>query len=155
MVAAMTHAELIHDTITATQLVNASVSHVWQAYADTAVRARWSVPAGDGLEYLSDEFVTGGRAIYRCGTPGVLEFEATVDYILVEPPQLIVYTETLRTDDRPLTTSLVTWGFDLAFQGTRVVVTNQTTSFVGQDMLTGTRNGHRIALQQLAERFEL
>jgi len=53
-----------------------------------------------------------------------------------------------------LATSLVTWEFDLASQGTRVVVTNQAMTFVGQDMLTGTRNGHRIALQQLAAFLE-
>lgn len=65
----MTHTDLIRDSITVTQQVNAAVADVWQAYADTAVRSQWSVPAGDGLEYVSDEFVTGGRASYRCGTP--------------------------------------------------------------------------------------
>lgn len=150
----MTHTDLIRDSITVTQQVNAAVADLWQAYADTAVRAQWSVPAGDGLEYVSDEFVTGGRASYRCGTPGVLEFTAVVDYILIEPEDLIVYTETLRHNDQPLAASLVTWEFEQAPHGTLVVVTNQTLSFVGQDILTGTLNGHRIALQQLAERLE-
>ncbi|MFD6815096.1 SRPBCC domain-containing protein [Enteractinococcus coprophilus] len=150
----MTHTNLVHDTITVTQLVNAPVADVWQAYADTAVRAQWSVPSGDGLEYDSDEFVTGGNATYRCGTPDVLEFAVVVDYVLVESPRLIVYTETLGTQDAPLATSLVTWEFDESPKGTSIVVTNQTTSFVGEDMMTGMLNGHRIALQQLAERFE-
>ena len=88
------------------------------------------------------------------GTPDVLEFAVVVDYVLVESPRLIVYTETLGTQDAPLAISLVTWEFDESPKGTSIVVTNQTTSFVGEDMMTGMLNGHRIALQQLAERFE-
>jgi len=150
----MTHRDLVHDTVTVTATVNAALARVWEAYADTAVRARWSVPAGEALLYESDDFVSGGHAVYRCGTPGVLQFHAHVDYVLVEPQQCVVYTETLRTQQQFLATSLVTWHFGHAPQGSQVGVTCQVTSYVGQDMLDGTCNGHRIALEQLAARFE-
>ena len=112
------------------------------------------MPAGEALLYESDNLASGGSAVYRCGTPGVLQFHADVDYVLVDPQQFVVYAETLRTDDQLLATSLVTWDFAQTPEGARVVVTNQVTSYIGQDMIDGTLNGHRIALQQLAARLD-
>jgi len=149
----MSHIALTHDTIRATEVLDASVADVWEAYEDTAVRAQWSVPAGEMLVYDADNFTTGGRATYRCGTPGTLQFHAAVEYTLIDPPRLVVYTETLRAADQLLATSLVTWQFEQESAGTRVVVISQVTSYVGRQMIEGNQNGHRIALEQLAARF--
>lgn len=99
--------------------------------------------------YDLDDFRSGGRAIYRCGTPEELQFHAEVAYLLVESPNLIVHTETVRTGNQLLATGLVSWEFHEEAEGTRLVVTNQVTSYVGQDMIEGNRNGHTIALDQL------
>lgn len=142
--------DVAHDTIQLIQDINAAVQEVWQANADTSVRSQWSVPAGEGLVYQFDDFRTGGRADYLCGPAENLHFRASVEYLLVEPPNVVVYVETLRSGEQLVSTGILTWRFAEDSTGTQVTVTNQLTSFVGQDMIDGNWDGHRIALEQLA-----
>ncbi|WP_375002778.1 SRPBCC domain-containing protein [Aeromicrobium sp. CTD01-1L150] len=140
-----------HATIDLEQRVDASVRAVWAAFSDPVVRARWSVPDGEEQVCLDDDFTPGGRGRYRCGSPGVLEFQGEIEYVQIEPERLVVHTDTVRTDDGLLATALLTWRFeDLGADVTRVEVVDQVVSFVGPGMIEGHRNGHRIALAQLA-----
>lgn len=150
----MSSARLAHDTVRLEQLIATPLSTVWHAYADTATRCRWSVPAGQEMVFDVDDFRTGGRARYRCGTPGELEFSAEMQYHLVRPEDTVVYTETIRIGEELLATGLVSWELILEDEGVCVVVTDQVTSFVGQDMFEDNRVGHTLALQQLAKLLE-
>lgn len=122
---------------------------VWAAFADTETRQQWSVPDGEGLIYDYDDFRTGGRAEYRCGSPEVLEFSAAIDYVRVEEETFAVHTDTVWRGGELLATGLITWSFTHVPAGTLVTIINQVVSFVGADMVEGSRNGHRIALEQL------
>lgn len=122
---------------------------VWAAFADTETRQRWSVPEGEALVYDRDDFRTGGRAEYRCGSPEALEFSAAIDYVRVEEETFAVHTDTVWRGGELLATGLITWSFTDVPAGTLVTIVNQVVSFVGADMVEGSRNGHRIALEQL------
>lgn len=140
-----------HDTVRLTQHVDASAAEAWEAYADAATRARWSVPAGERMVYDESDFHEGGRDHYRCGSPEDLEFHAEVEYTKIVPQELVVYAETVRSEGQPLATGIVTWEFEPDSTGTLVTVTNQVVSFVGTEMIDGNRNGHTKALEQLSQ----
>lgn len=122
---------------------------VWAAFADTETRQQWSAPAGEKVIYDRDDFRTGGRAEYRCGSPEALEFSAAIDYVRVEEETFAVHTDTVWRGGELLATGLITWSFTDVPAGTLVTIVNQVVSFVGTDMVEGSRNGHRIALEQL------
>lgn len=69
------------------------------------------------------------------------------------PQELVVYTETVRNDGHPLTKAVLTWAFEPDGAETLVNVTSQVTSFAGQGMLDGNRNGHTMVLAQLGRLF--
>lgn len=141
----------IHDTVSLTRCVDASAAEAWAAYADPGKRAKWSVSAGEAMVYDESDFREGGRDRYRCGPPETLEFHAEAEYTRIVPEELIVCTETVRTEGRSLATSIVAWEFTPHGGKTLVEVTAQVVSFVGQGMIDGTRDGHAKALEQLEE----
>lgn len=143
-----------YDTLRLSQHVDAPVLEVWEAYADSTTRARWSVPAGEKMVYDESDFQEGGRDRYRCGSPESLEFHAEVEYVKIVPQELVVYMETVRNEGKPLATGTVNWEFELDGTGTLVTVTNQVVSFVGVGMIDGNRNGHTKALEQLRQHLE-
>lgn len=140
-----------HATIEVEQLVRADVGSVWSAYADPVTRARWSVPAGEAMSIDHDDLRDGGAGRYRCGEPGVLPFTGVVGYVRVVPGKLVVQTETVHAGDELLASALVTWRFRAHEDQTLVSIVDQVTSFVGEGMIEGHRNGHRLALEQLAQ----
>lgn len=146
--------ELVHDTIRLEKQLAYPLDAVWRAYADTASRAEWSVPEGEEQECSSDELRSGGVASYRCGTPGELQFRGEVSYVDVVPQARIVHTDSVWAGGQLLATALVSWEFHGEEGSTTLTVTDQVTSFVGQEMIDGHRNGHTKALNQLAAFLE-
>ncbi|GAA1940120.1 hypothetical protein GCM10009689_21430 [Brevibacterium antiquum] len=141
------------DTIRLSTEIARPRGDVWEAFADTEARQEWSVPDGDGLIYDYDDFRTGGSARYRCGSPEVLEFNAAIDYVRVEEETFAVHTDTVWRGGELLATGLITWSFTDVPPGTSVTIVDQVVSFVGTGMIEGSRNGHRIALEQLGAFF--
>lgn len=142
---------IVHETLKFTKKLDADLSRVWEAFADSNQRAQWSVPAGEAMVYEQAAFEVGGRDRYRCGPPESLDFINIVDYALIVPQSLVVYTETVATSEEPLSAGVVTWSFAVNGDGTEVRLTSQVTSFVGDGMIEGSRNGHAKALNQLEE----
>lgn len=145
----MDHVQPLTETIRLSTEIARSRGDVWAAFAATAARAKWGVPAGDALIYDHDDFRTAGRAEYRCGSPGQLEFSAVIDYVRIDEKSFAVHTDTVWHGVELLATGLITWSFTDVPAGTLVTIINQVVSFVGTDMIEGNRNGHRIALEQL------
>lgn len=141
------------DTIRLSTEIARPRGDVWEAFAGTEARQQWSAPAGERVVYDRDDFRTGGRAEYRCGSPEALEYSAAIDYIHVEVEDFAVHTDTVWRGDDLLVTGMVTWSFTDVPAGTLVTIVNQVVSFVGTDMIDGSRNGHRIALEQLGAFF--
>lgn len=111
----------------------------------------WCPPADKAQVYDQVDFRVGGRDLYRCGAPESLDFHGVVDYAAIEPQQMIVHTDIVSAGPDTLAAALLTWTFEAVDQGTRVHLTDQVTSFVGEGMIDGHRNGHTTALKQLAD----
>ena len=140
---------LVHETIALSRRIPFPCAEIWNAYADTARRCVWGVPAGEGIEYAIEDFREGGRESYRCGPLGSLDFHVETQYLRVVEQQLIVYAETVSTNGTPLASALVSWTLEPLGDSTQVCVTSQVASFVGAGMIEGSRSGHRIVLAQL------
>ncbi len=142
---------IAHETLTFSQSINAPLSAVWEAFADSAQRAVWGVPAGEAQIYDESNFCVGGRDTYRCGPPQSLEFHGVADYIQIVPQSLIVHSDTVKVEDQVLAVALLTWQFETHDGMTQIHLTDQVTSFVGTGMIDGHRNGHTTALEQLRD----
>lgn len=140
---------VVHETVRVSQTVAAPLDVTWRAFAETSLRARWSVPGGEQLVYVADDFRPTGRARYRCGTPGVLEYRGELEYVQVVAQERVVHTETVWAGDDLLSTALLTWSFGTCGTATTVAVVDQMTSFAGQDLIEGHRAGHASALARL------
>ena len=140
---------ILHETLTFTAVLADPMETVWAAVADPGARAQWSVPAGEQMVVDHDDLRPGGAGSYRCGPPGSLDISGELAYLVVEPEQLLVHTDTIRSGDDVLATALLTWTFSEEGGLTRVEIVDQVVSFVGPGIIDGHRNGHRLALEQL------
>jgi uncharacterized protein YndB with AHSA1/START domain len=100
--------------------------------------------------YSSADFRVEGEDIFRCGSADDLRFAGVVRYLDILDGQRIVYSEVIATSEARLSVSLVTWELSADGSGTRLVVTDQVTSFVGREMIDGSRSGMNGALDNLA-----
>src|SRR5690625_7431971 len=97
-----------HETIRLTRTLSADRASVWAAYADAALRSRWSVPEGEAMVIDSDDLRSGGSSRYRCGSPELLESVGDIEYAQVAHSRSVVHTATARTGGAPLATGLGT-----------------------------------------------
>lgn len=139
-----------HETITFERTFSVPPARVFQAYTNEKERATWSSPNDETpFEILDSEVRTGGREKAQCGTEGNTTSMAVI-YHYVEQDRLIVFTEELWSDDKLLTVALIT--FDLTQSSnasTTLILTDQVTSLVGEDVLGGHRSGYEQALKNL------
>lgn len=140
----------LHDTLDFNRTIAAPVDRVWAAYADVAARSAWSVPAGEVIVYDTADFAAGGADTYRCGPPGDLVNAGTHHYHLIEPQRRLIYTDTVHREGQLMAVALLRWEFEDLGDSTRVTIVDQVTSLVGSGMIDGHRNGHTMALDQLA-----
>lgn len=139
-----------HETLVFERRLRASPDAVFAAYADVDARARWSAPSATAaVVYSSADFRVDGTDAFRCGRSDDLRFAGVVRYVDIRDGRRIVYCEVIATSDAPLSASLVTWELSADGSGTRLVVTDQVTSFVGMDMIDGSRSGMNGALDNL------
>jgi uncharacterized protein YndB with AHSA1/START domain len=139
-----------HETLTFERELPAPPEVVFNAYADVDARARWSAPSDSVVVvYTLHDLRIGGLDRYRCGEARDPRFEGMVQYVDLVVGSRIVYTEVIARAGKPLSVSLVTWELAPTTTGTRLVVTVQLTSLVGEGMVTGTKVGMAAALDRL------
>ena len=144
-----------HDTLVFERRLRSTPSAVFAAYADVESRARWSAPSDTAaVVYSVSDFRVDGVDRFRCGSMTDLQFEGTVRYADIVENRRIVYSEVISTTDMRLSVSLVTWEIFPEGTGARLVVTDQIASFVGDDMITGSRVGMSAALDNLTSLLE-
>lgn len=140
------------ETIRLERLISASPLRVFEAYLDPKVRELWSAPSETAAVVIEHaEVRTGGSEATRCGAREDMRYRTAVYYHLVEAPHLISFSETVLEGEKVLTAALVTIELRLTEGGvTRVVFTDQVTSFVGPDGVEGHRLGFGSALDNWA-----
>lgn len=148
-------ASTAHETLVFERSFRTSAEKVFGAYADVAVRVKWSAPSETAaVVYSSHDFRIDGLDRFRCGAKDKLEFEGVVSYVEIAAPWRIVYTELISKGHVRLAVSLVTWELTETATGTQLVVTDQIASLVGAEMIDGSRVGMEAALDNLCERLE-
>ena len=139
-----------HETLRFERRFDCSPARLFEAYADTGQRAAWSAPGADAVvEIERSDLRPGGTERARCGGRGDLRWTLDTTYHVVEPDRTIAFTEVLTEGGRVLTVALVTFAISSDGAGCRLDLTDQVTSFVGPDGVTGHRQGYEAALANL------
>ena len=147
----MTQPSMTHGIVVVERTFPAEPARVFATYANVASRSIWGVGSPDDvIVYDAADLRTGGSDSYRCGSGDSLTFSGTIDYYDIVEDTRIVYVETV-TESSLLSVSLVTWELLADGCSTRLVVTDQVASYVGSDMIDGTRHGTQAALGFLAD----
>ncbi|WP_028478586.1 SRPBCC domain-containing protein [Nocardia sp. CNY236] len=141
---------LTHSTVEVARSYPASPDKIFAAYADVERRASWTAPDGHEVVYVTSSFDVDGVDDFQCGPVGRAELTGRVRYLDIKEGVRIVYSETISLGSEPLAISLVSWSLDPSDIGTEVTVISQICSFVGDDMIAGTREGLSMALGNLA-----
>lgn len=148
-------ASVAHETLVFERRLRTSPEAVFAVYADVSVRARWSAPSPTAaVVYSADDFRIDGEDVFRCGSADDLRFAGVVRYLDILDGQRIVYSEVIATSEARLSVSLVTWELSGDGADTRLVVTDQVASFVGREMIDGSRSGMNGALDNLVALIE-
>lgn len=147
----MSTSPLTHATVVVERDIHASRDQLFAAYADVEQRAAWAAPAGDEIIYVSADFAVGSVDQYRCGPRGDARFDGSVHYLDITEPSRVLFTEVVSHGPETLSIALTTWSFTpITARATRVSVVAQICSFVGDDMVEGTRAGLRLTLESLS-----
>ena len=141
---------LAHGTFTIEREFDAAPEAVFAAYADVGQRSAWGVPSQDErIVYSEACFEVGGLDVYRCGPKEDLRYEGRVQYQDIVPNQRIVYSERVAEGRTVLSAALISMEFARAPKGTRLSLTAQMVSFVGEGMLQNAKRGTEAALDNL------
>ena len=151
----MTKPQVAHETITTSRPLKASPEQVFQAWADPAARTMWGPSSkDDALEFVEVDFRVGGKDIHICGPKGDLRFRVETSYHEIHEPTRLLFTEHVSAGGTTLCASLVTVDLAEAGAGTKLDVTIQVASLVGEPMLEGNRSGWQAALENLRRHLE-
>jgi uncharacterized protein YndB with AHSA1/START domain len=146
--------ETLHDTLVFEQIVCASPDRVFSAYSDLSTRIEWGSPSANSrIIYDQSDFQEGGSDHYRCGPGTNPNIHCTTTYLEITENRRIVSSETITVDGKPMSASLTTVQLIPAAEGTRLRVTTQIASFVGEVMLQGHEKGTSASLANLARYF--
>ena len=140
-----------HKTVSLKKTVDYSAQKVFKAFASVKARSEWSVPKGDAIEYIEDNFSVGGKDVFRCGSPDSMEFNGVVQYEDIIKNQRIIYTETIRHKKKKLSVALLTINLGEVEGGTEITVTAQVCSLDVADMSLGYKQGWTAVLKNLGE----
>ena len=146
---------LNHGTVVVERTIHVPVARAYSAFADAKERSIWAAPS-DTSVFIYDEtdFRIGGRDVARCGARDDPRFRVESCYIDIVPEQRVVTVETIRELGKLLALNLTTVEFLAEDQATRLKVTVQVLSFMGQSMITNTKDGHSGSLANLAVYLE-
>jgi uncharacterized protein YndB with AHSA1/START domain len=152
---AMTDA--LHDTFIIERTYPAAPARVFAAFADPAKKRRWYGDADShSVEAFEMDFRVGGaeRATYRLGPdtpfPGTEMVNDGAYYDIVPNERVIVGTA-MMFGGRRITVSLITFEFQAADGGTRLVCTHQGVFFEGSGGPEMRERGWQVLFDRLGE----
>jgi uncharacterized protein YndB with AHSA1/START domain len=146
----MAASDVTHATLVFERTSSAPVERVYKVLADAVERARWGTPSDTAaFIYDSTDFRVGGRDSFRCGSKDDPQFHGVTAYLDIVPNARIVATETISTGGNTLFVGLNTTTLEPVGKGTRITLTVQLVSFVGDGAVKGTTEGQNAALDNL------
>ena len=102
-------------------------------------RSERNTPPRNGLHFAPPETLPRQNPQYR----------GVTTYLDIVPNERIISTELVETNDRKLLATQSTTTLERREAGTQITVTIQLTSFAGDDMINGARNGTGASLDNL------
>lgn len=146
----MTQSTVAHDTFVIERTYNVPVAHVFGAWADPMLKARWFAGSAEalGVGYALD-FRVRGHEVNRGGPPGGPIYTYESKFHDIVPEQRIVYTYEMFADDDRLFVSVATVQFESRDAATRLVLTEQGVFLDGRDTATQREEGTRSLLDSL------
>lgn len=147
----MTQASTHHGTVVVEHSIDAPVSRVYAALANSKERQSFGAPSdGAAFYYEEADFRVGGRDVARCGAKADPRFTVESRYVDITPESRIVWTETIREANQTLAANVTTLELSPDDHRTRIKITVQVTSFVGESMIENTKAGHIGSMANMA-----
>jgi len=141
-------------TLTFTREVAAPLATLWQAWTAPAARAVWAAPTpAVTVEFLEADTRVGGREVTLCKVAGAPDIRCDCGWLALTPSARSVNYEVVSSEGETRSAALVTADFSGDSERSRLVVTVQLSSFVG-DMEAGYRQGFEAGLGNLASAAE-
>ena len=137
----MAERSVIHATFTLERSYDAPPAKVFKAFADPAIKRRWFVE-GEGweVEEFTGEFKVGGfersRFRFRGGEP----IRNDTSFHDIVPNERIIFAYSMTIGDKRISSSLATFQFKPAGNGTQLIFTEQGAFLDGLDS-AGPREG--------------
>lgn len=148
----MTIHDVQHATFVFARTSEAPVERVFAALENPVERAQWGVPSDKAaLVYEQADFREGGSDVFRCGPKHDPQYRGVTTYLDIVPNERIVSTELVETNGRKLLATMSTTTLEARSGGTNITVTIQVTSFGGEDMINGAKNGTGASLDNLVK----
>jgi uncharacterized protein YndB with AHSA1/START domain len=146
----MTMSTVAHDTFVIERIYESSVTKVFRAWADPALKARWFAGSADALRdgYQLD-FRVGGREVLRSGPAGGPLYTYTAEFRDIVDEQRIVAATDMLADETRISVTQVTVEFHRSGNATRLVLTEQGAYLDGEETPTQREKGTRALLDSL------
>jgi uncharacterized protein YndB with AHSA1/START domain len=145
-----------HATFVFERRCAAPVGRVFAALSDPVERASWGAPSDNAsLVYDQADFREGGQDIFRCGDIANPQYRGVTSYLDIVPNARIVSSEVIESGGQKLLISLSTTTLEPDAGSTKVVVTTQLTSLIGNRMIDGAKFGHNASLDNLVHAMAL
>ncbi len=143
--------QVTHDTITIQRNIDASKATVFTAWSNPEARVQWGPPSdSEAIEYLETDFRVGGMDVSRCGEKGHLDYRVETLYHDICSPARLVFSERVSHDESTLSASLVTVEIEDLDGLTKLTLTIQIASLVGDDMIAGHKKGWSAAIDNFS-----
>ena len=146
----MTAEAILHATLTFERDIPAPVEKVFAAFASPSLRAQWGAPSDTAVViYDEADFREGGQDRFRCGSRTNPNIHGTTRYLDIVPNRRVVSSETIVVEGKRLCASLTTLELAPGAEETRLKITTQLASFIGEDMVKGHEVGNNASLDSL------
>ena len=139
-------------TLEFTRTLGSDPARVFTALTNQADRMAWGPPDVDTVVIIEDqpEAAPGVRETARVGPRDNPYVDVATDWIVMEAPSRLIYTETLSAEGETLGCSLATFELSPEGAGTAMQASIQFISFVGAEMTGEMEAGWTHAMDSLA-----
>lgn len=118
-----------HATHLVERVFDATPAQVFAAWAEPAMKARWSIGAPEWSPEHQLDFRVGGSEYYRGEQPDGPTHEIAATFLDIVPDERIVYAYDVSLDGERILVSLATIALSPVEAGTRLVFTEQSAVF--------------------------
>lgn len=143
-------------TMTLNRKVNATPARVFDAMTNAKARAIWAAPDADSVVQIVDQPdpAPGVREVSAVGPAENPYVTVHTDWIVMEAPKRLIYTETLLAEGETLAVTLAVAELSAQGDGTQLDLHLDLASFVGEEMRGEIESGNRHAIDSLVKLVE-